>query len=85
MKKVFLGLLLAFMLLLNGAHAWAMDADEAEQKAKEINDLAASDVIYSQEAGKALYYQNIQMIDLLKEIRDLLKENLDRNANKPQV
>ena len=48
-------------------------SETAEQKAQEAHDLAASDMIYQQADFKALYYQNIQMIDLLKEIRDEVK------------
>ena len=46
---------------------------DAEQKAQAVHKLATSDMIYSQEEVKALYYQNVQIIDLLKEIRDLLQ------------
>lgn len=52
------------------------DPAQAEDKARELHKLAASDVIYSQEEIKALYYQNIQIIDLLTQIRDLLQSRL---------
>jgi hypothetical protein len=42
----------------------------AEEKARRAHELAASDVIYEQENFKALYYQNQQIIELLKEIRE---------------
>ena len=54
----------------------AEDNTDAEEKAKEIHQLANSDVIYSQEETKAIYYQNIQIIDLLKQIRDILEQRL---------
>lgn len=76
-RAFFLALIFVFGL---SAPAMALDPAAAEQKADEIRQLAESDVIYSQEATKALYYQNIQMIDLLKQIRDLLQENLDKIA-----
>ena len=47
---------------------------EAEQKAKDIHDIVMSDSIYTEQMTKALYYQNIQIIDLLSEIRDLIRQ-----------
>lgn len=47
--------------------------DDPEQKAQDVHNHAASNIIYAQEEEKAIYYQNIQIIDLLKEIRDLLQ------------
>jgi hypothetical protein len=41
-----------------------------EEKARRSHELAMSDVIYEQENFKALYYQNQQIIELLREIRD---------------
>ena len=49
----------------------------AEVKAKERHDLATSDFIYTQVELQALYFQNIQIISLLKDIRGLLKINLE--------
>ena len=54
----------------------AEDNTDAEEKAKEIHQLANSDVIYSQEETKAIYYQNIEIIDLLKQIRDIIDQRL---------
>ena len=48
---------------------------DAEDTANEIHKVASSDMIYAQEESKALYYQNLKIIELLKEIRDLLKEH----------
>ncbi len=52
--------------------------ENAQEKAKEIHDIAASDIIYTEQELKALYYQNIQIIDLLQEIRDLLQQQLQQ-------
>ncbi len=49
---------------------------EAEQKAKEIYEEADSDVIYLQNVLKSLYYQNIQIIELLEDIRALMDDYL---------
>ena len=46
------------------------DLSDVEEKARGAHELAMSDVIYEQENFKALYYQNEQIIRLLKEIRD---------------
>ena len=65
-----------FFLLFSfssAAFAQEMSMENAESKAQEAHDLAGSDVIYQQADLKALYYQNIQMIELLKEIRDEVK------------
>ena len=42
----------------------------AEEKAERSHQLAESDVMYQQEDYKALYYQNVAIIQLLKEIRE---------------
>ncbi len=68
--------LLSFLMLIPGA---ALAADEtgdgsaAEQRAREAHQLASSDIIYQNEEWKALYYQNQQIIQLLKQIRDSLE------------
>ena len=49
-----------------------MNTEDAAEKARRAHELAGSDMIYQQEDFKALYYQNVQMIQLLKEIRDSL-------------
>ena len=45
---------------------------EAAIKAQQAHQLSESDMIYQQQDFKALYYQNIQIIELLQEIRDSL-------------
>jgi len=57
-------------------------AEMAEAKAEAIHKHASSDVLYVDEELKALYYQNIQIIQVLKEIRDLLSENLQKLQEK---
>ena len=52
--------------------------ETAQEKAEEYHKIASSDVIYSTQELKALYYQNIQIIDLLKEIRNLLKQSAEK-------
>ncbi len=50
--------------------------DEAGRKAKEIHDIAATDVIYTDQELKALYYQNVQIIRILEEIKELLRRQV---------
>ena len=50
--------------------------NEAGKKAEEIHEHASSDIIFTEAELKALYYQNIQIIELLKEIKELLRQNL---------
>ena len=59
-----------------------LDPNSAAQKARKSHEMAESDMIYQQEDFKALYYQNIQMIDLLKEIRDSLQVIKERASEK---
>jgi len=69
---VFIAIGVIHELPLRGASA----EEDAQQKAEEIHTIASSDVIYTDQELKALYYQNLQIIDLLKEIRDLLQQQL---------
>ena len=59
-----------------------LDPDDAAEKARRAHELAGSDMIYQQEDFKALYYQNVQMIQLLKEIRDSLNVIKTRGESK---
>jgi hypothetical protein len=81
-KTIFIIMFCVFFL--NSYNCFAQDAGEAERKAKEIHDVAASDMMYSNEELKALYYQNVQIIDLLKQIKDLLKQQLEQQAKQTQ-
>lgn len=59
------------------AFAESLSAEKAQSKAEQLHKIASSDSIYADEELKALYYQNIQIIELLKDIRQLLKEQLE--------
>ena len=65
----------------------AMNEFDPEGKARQAHQLAASDMIYQNEEWKAIYYQNQQIIQLLKQIRDSLdviksRDNSDTQAGK---
>ena len=78
MKRIASWFLLAGLM---AAPAFAEgDSDTAEDKAKEIHRLASSDVIYQDQETKAIYYQNVQIIELLKQIRDLLDSRLKEKS-----
>ncbi len=77
-KCVFFSIIILSLFLI--PCAFAEEAVNAEQKAKEIHELASSDVIYTAEEPKALYYQNLQIIDLLAQIRDLLDMRLKKET-----
>ena len=83
MKKKFrqvLGLFITAVFIFGSVSVFA-EGEDAEERAKQTHQLAASDVIYSQEETKALYYQNLQIIDLLKQIRDLLDQRLQQSKD----
>ena len=61
-----------------------MSFEDAEEKAAEAHKLAASDVIYQEQDWKALYYQNLQIIDLLKDIKQEMEKFNDR-ASKDDI
>ena len=76
MKKV--SIFLIIFALSVGSFGVAFSEDETtesdtESRARQAHDKASSDVIYQQEDTKALYYQNLQIIQLLKEMRDSLE------------
>lgn len=59
--------------------------EEVKQVLKELRstpDLVSPDSIHTATAIKALYYQNIQIMELLGEIRDLLKQSLEKEKEK---
>ena len=66
--------------IMAGGLIYAQEAvrEEAQKKAEEIHEIASSDVIYHNEELKALYYQNIQIIELLKDIRGLLQAQAEK-------
>jgi len=60
---------------LNSEVKFSIEATEkAREKAEEIHKITSTDTIYTQQELKALYYQNIQIIELLKEIRNILEQ-----------
>ena len=72
---IFLSLGVILMMGVS-TQTWAdenVDQTHASEKAQEAHDLSASNNIYAQEDFRALYYQNIEVIQLLKEIRDSLE------------
>jgi len=58
--------------------------NNAAKMAKEIHSKVATDVIYTDQEIKALYYQNVQMIQLMEEMMNLMRQQLQelRAANK---
>ena len=60
--------------LSTAACAFEDDTNDSdyEQKARQAHEKAASDIIYQNDEWKALYYQNQQIIQLLKDIRESL-------------
>ncbi len=64
------GILSVFLCAASVMTAHAEDFSSAEEKAAQAHELAMTDVVYAQEDFKALYYQNIEIISVLKEIRD---------------
>ena len=81
-----LAMTVAAVLFVSPALAMDDEISEygAEQKARAAHELAATDMIYQQEEWKALYYQNIQIIALLKEIRELMQNQDERAAKADQ-
>jgi len=77
-KKTAVFLLFFYVLgaMVNVPASFGLSDDEAEQKAREVHKLATKDVIFIDEELKALYYQNIQIIGLLREIKQLLGKTL---------
>ena len=70
-------------LLLSGVVLTAKAEEEnlePQDLAQRAHNLSQSDVMYQQEDFRALYYQNLEMIQLLKEIRDELHTSNVRDA-----
>jgi hypothetical protein len=80
-KQVVMGIAIFCVFLSSCISAYSESEKEAAKKAEEIHNRALSDVIYVDEELKALYYQNIQIISLLKDIRALLKEYLKKEKS----
>ena len=79
MKKMAILLLIIYgvWVIGSGVGLSKEQVQTAQEKAEEIHKRASSDIIYADDELKALYYQNIQMIDLLKQIRELLKLQIE--------
>lgn len=76
MRKIFAVVVLALSLTVHSALFAAEGSEDAEEKARQSHQLASTDMIYSQEELKAIYYENLEIIDLLKQIRDILDVRL---------
>ena len=64
------------------AYGEDMSGSVAEEKARQAHEKAASDFVYQSDEWKALYYQNVRMIQLLKEIRDSLQNMRQQDGQK---
>lgn len=87
-KKIIILLLISFWLVGQGYSQYADDSvlENTQKKAAEIHQIASSDTIYTGEEIKALYYQNIEIIELLKQVRNLLQEQIRiEKENKPII
>ena len=63
---------------INSAEENLAEVEKILEKLRSTPDLVSPDSIHTATAIKALYYQNIQIIELLKEIRTLLQQQLER-------
>ena len=84
--KVVLFFVLIF-LINTGNFSFSQEIQEAEMMAEKFHkiqeemlskpDLVTPDSIYTTAEIKAIYYQNVQIIELLKEIRNILRLSLE--------
>ena len=76
MKKLamFFMAIFVFIVLMDRISAESMR--DIKEKAASYHEKATSNFVYLDSEMTAMYYQNIQIIDALEQIRDLLKENL---------
>ena len=84
-KAIFVLITVIGISFLNNGITRADDTfNNAANMAKEIHAKVATDVIYTDQEIKALYYQNVQMIQLMGEMIDLMRQQLQelRAANK---
>jgi len=83
-KIIVLSILICGLWIACSGPVFAQDEiKEAEEKAKEAHaileeirampDVVSPDSIYTTTELQALYYQNIQIIDLLRQIRNILQ------------
>lgn len=78
MRMLIVVLIWVSFMVRGVSFAQEMSEQEAQKQAFEIHQHASSDVIYLDEEERALYYQNIQIIQLLKEIRELLRQQVEK-------
>ena len=78
-KILILPLLVHITLFLCGDLAFSQDTfEEAKEMAETIHKKVVTDIIYTEQEIKALYYQNVQIIRLLEDIKNLLRQNLEK-------
>lgn len=58
------------------------EVEKVLEQLRSTPDLVSPDSIHTATAIKALYYQNIQIMKLLEEMRDLLKQSLEKEEEK---
>lgn len=88
-KKVTFLFIVSFSLMTAGTlFAEEQDAKEQaeslhkiQEKMRASPDLVTPDSIYVTTELKAIYYQNSQAIELLRQIRDILKEQSQKKDN----
>ena len=87
------GLILALFFILGISPVLAIGRDDVDEpflyanpevEARHAHEMAASDVIYEQQDIKALYYQNQQIIELLRQIHDEVQSLNKRQAKEEQ-
>lgn len=89
-KKTVLTVFVSFLLWTMVYGLWTtpvfaeMSFEDAEDKAAEAHKLAASDVIYQEQDWKALYFQNVQIISLLKDIKQEMEKFNARETTKEE-
>lgn len=59
-----------------------VEVEKVLKKLRATPDLVSPDSIHTATSIKALYYQNIQIMQLLEQIRDLLKQSLEKEGEK---
>ena len=78
-KTIVLILILSAVCAPGYGAIFTSEAEKDPQKqAAEIHKRASSDPIFTEDELKALYYQNLQIIALLKDIRELLQKQLEK-------
>lgn len=58
------------------------EVEKVLEEIRSIPDLVTPDSVHIVTAIKALYYQNIQIMELLEQMRDLLKQSLEKDQEK---